>query len=366
MIHLQSRQNSYAALLQNRRKFFLLLAGLLLILLLSVLIAVSLGTIQIAPIETYHIMVYKLFQLDIGNVATQVSPAHIEIIWNIRLPRILLAMIAGSGLALCGTVMQASVQNPLADPYILGISAGASLGATFAILMGSFGPTGIWGTAIGAFTGALAAAGLVMALSGIGGKSSTIKMILAGMIANALFSAFSGFIIYLANNADGIRSIAFWTMGSLAAAKWKTLAFPGLVILMSCVYFMANTRKLNAMLLGEEAATALGVDSSKIRRNNMLMTALITGLVVATCGIIGFVGLIIPHLVRGMFGSDHSRLIPTSIIIGALFLIWADVLARILLPSGELPIGIITALIGAPFFMYVLLKSSVGFGRVGG
>ncbi|MEL7633055.1 MULTISPECIES: iron ABC transporter permease [Sporomusa] len=272
-----------------------------------------------------------------------------------------MAVITGAGLAMCGTAMQSSVQNPLADPYILGISAGASLGATFSILLNASGifsglPTAFW-----AFIGALAASLLVMVLSGIGSQVSTVKMVLAGTIANALFSAFSSFIIYIASSAEGIRTVTFWTMGSLAAAKWNNILHPGLGVLLGSIFLLAQSRNLNALLLGEEAATTLGITLQAVRRNIILVTALLTGLIVSSCGVIGFVGLIIPHIVRGFVGSDHRRLLPSAMLTGALFLIWADVLARTALPSGELPIGIITALIGAPFFMYVLFKNSLGF-----
>jgi iron complex transport system permease protein len=201
-----------------------------------------------------------------------------------------------------------------------------------------------------------------MLLSGIGGQMSTVKMVLAGTVANALFLALSNCIVYIANNAEGIRSVTFWMMGSLAAAKWANLALPALAVTLCCTYFLTQHRILNTMLLGEEAAVTLGIDLAKVRRNYLIITALITGFIVASCGVISFVGLIVPHLVRSLVGSDHQRLIPTAILTGALFLTWADVLARILLPSGELPIGIITALIGAPFFMYILLRQSYGFG----
>ncbi|MBP2638633.1 MAG: transporter [Firmicutes bacterium] len=329
--------------------------------LVSILLAVCMGPVAIAPAEALRILLFKLFHLNIGDIVTQTTRAHIDIIWQLRFPRVLLAVIAGAGLAMCGTAMQASVQNPLADPYILGISAGASLGATFSILLSSSGlltglPTEFW-----AFLGALAAALLVMALAGMGGQLSTVKMVLAGTIANALFLAFSNFIIYMASNAEGIRSVTFWTMGSLASAKWNSILLPAAGVFFCFIFFFAQSRNLNALLLGEEAATTLGISLHTVRRSVILVTALVTGLIVASCGIIGFVGLIIPHIVRGFVGSDHRRLLPASMLTGALLLLWADVLARTALPSGEMPIGIITSLIGAPFFMYVLFKNALGF-----
>lgn len=353
----------YHAVMKKNHTFILVLSGLGIIALLSMLVAVGLGTVKIPPEIAYKIIVYKLFHLNIDNVMSQISPSHMDIIWQIRLPRVILSAIVGAGLAMCGTVMQASVQNPLAEPYILGISAGACLGATFAILIGSASGAllGI-GTTVWAFIGALAASLFVMILSGIGGRMSTVKMVLSGSIASALFIALANLIIYLSNDAEGIRSVTFWTMGSLAAAKWDNLALPVIGVTLCCLYFLFQSRILNTLLLGEEAAITLGINLTYVRRRYMIITALITGLIVSSCGILGFVGLVIPHVVRGLVGSDHRRLMPCTLLIGAIFLTWADVLARILLKSGELPIGIITALVGAPFFMYILFKQSFDFG----
>ncbi len=347
----------YRTFIQERRNFLFLIIGLMGIALLSILLAVCLGTVKILPEESYEIILYKLFNLTLSPMISQISPSHIDIIWEIRLPRVLMAAIIGAGLALCGTVMQASVQNPLAEPSILGISAGAALGATFSILIG--GSSKVFfglGTPFWAFIGALGASFFVLLLSGIGGRMSTVKMVLSGAVASALFIALSNFIVYISNNAEGIRSVTFWTMGSLAAAKWENLALPAISITLSCLFFLFQSRILNALLLGEEAAITLGINLTKIRRVYLIITALVTGIIVAACGSFGFVGLVIPHLVRGLVGSDHRRLLPAAILVGAIFLTWADVLTRVILKSGELPIGIITALIGAPFFMYILSK----------
>lgn len=350
-------------MIHRKRNFMLLLTFLVMAALLSIVIAVCVGTVKIAPEEAYRILLYNMFQVNIGDVANTVPAGHMDIIWQLRLPRVLMALIVGAGLAMCGTVMQATVQNPLAEPYILGIAAGASLGATFSILIGGAG--GIFlgmGTAFWAFLGALLATVLVMLLSGLGGQLSTVKMVLSGAVISALFGAVSNFIIYLSSDAEGMRTVTFWTMGSLAAAKWDNLLIPALGVGLCCVFFLLQARRLNALLLGEEAAITLGIDLLKIRRLYMVLTALITGIIVSACGVFGFVGLVIPHVVRGLVGSDHRRLMPGTILVGAAFLVWADVLARSILKSGDLPIGIITALIGAPFFIHLLFKRSLNFG----
>ncbi|EGO65500.1 FecCD family ABC transporter permease [Acetonema longum] len=346
----------FDTLMRQRHSFNMVLAGLGAAVVLSILLAVCVGIVPISPAEACHIILYKIWTWAGGDTVHQFSPVHADIIWQLRLPRVLMAAVTGAGLALCGAVMQASLQNPLAEPYILGISSGASLGAVFAILVGA----SAFGIPFWAFTGAAVASLLVILLSG-GGPLSSVKMVLAGAIANTLFTAAANFIIYAAGSAEGIRTVAFWTMGSLAAAKWPSLLLPALAVTVSCLFFLSQHRTLNALLLGEETAVTLGIDAAHVRRIYFTITALMTGLIVASCGVIGFVAFVVPHIMRGLAGSDHKRLTPAVILAGALFLTWADVLARTALASGEVPLGIITALIGGPFFMYILWKQSYSF-----
>ena len=316
--------------------------------------AVSAGSVSVPAGDTLAIITAKLT----GNVPA-VDPAVTDIIWSLRVPRVLLAMIAGAGLALAGVVMQASVQNPLAEPFILGIASGASVGATLAILIGSAAiPFGVPGCA---FVGAILATLAVLLLAGIHQRVSTVKLVLAGAAISALCVAATNFIVYMAADVEGMQSAAFWTMGSLADAKWHSLFLPVLIVIALAVYFLSQLRTLD-VLLGEEPAVTLGIDASAKRRLYMGLLALLTGVLVATCGIIGFVGLVVPHLVRSFTGASHRRLLPAALLVGAIFLVIADLLARTLLPAGDLPIGIITALIGAPLFMKLLFGSSGNFG----
>lgn len=357
------RTGKRGSLVHSKSGFALLIATLIMITIISVGIAVSIGQVRIPLAESYRILLTKLTGFQWGATPIEAG-SFTDIIWQIRFPRVLMAMFIGAGLALCGAVMQAAVQNPLADPYILGISSGASLGATFAILIGfgAIGWLGQTGVAFWAFAGAMGASLLVLTLAGIRGKMTSVKLVLAGMVINALCSAFSNFIIYFANNAEGIKTVTFWTMGSLAASGWNKLPLVGIVVLVAILFFLLQSRVLNTMLLGDEAAVTLGINLSVYRRLYMLLTALVTGVMVASCGMIGFVGLIIPHIVRGLVGSDHRKVMPVSVLFGAIFLIWTDVIARSLISSVELPIGIITAMIGAPMFMYMLVKKGYGFG----
>ncbi len=326
--------------------------------------SVSIGQVHIPLQETFRILLYKISSTRLGTLDGISQTSFADIIWYIRLPRALMSLLIGAGLAMCGVVMQASVQNPLADPYILGISSGGALGATFAILIG-FGISGVLGQvgiALWAFIGAFLAAFFVIIISGIGGKVTSTKIVLAGMVINALCNAFSNFIVYFANNAEGIKTVTFWTMGSLASATWNKIPLVSISVIFATIFFLMQGRILNTMMMGNETAVTLGISLNRYLRIYTLVSALVTGIMVANCGTIGFVGLIIPHMVRGVVGSDHNKLLPVSILFGSVFLIWADIIARTLIAQSELPIGIITALIGAPLFMYMLVKKGYGFG----
>lgn len=331
---------------------------------LSIIYSLINGQANISIEDIVQILLTKISGGRLGSLDGVTSNSAVNIIWFVRAPRVILAVFVGMGLAITGAVMQAVVQNPLADPYILGISSGASLGATFAILVG-FGTGSIFsqfGLAFGAFIGAMAAAFGVLVLSGIGGRMTSVKLVLSGSVIGALCSSVSSFIVYLANNAEGIKTVTFWAMGSLASASWNKLAVLSIIVVLITSFFLFQHRILNVMLLGDEAAITLGVPLSKYRKWYLLLAALLTGVIVAYSGMIGFVGLIIPHIVRGLIGSDHKRLLPIVALSGALFMIWADVLSRTIIPNVELPIGIITSVIGAPLFIYIIVKKGYNFG----
>ena len=326
-------------------------------------IALANGQAEITLPQIYQILVYKLSGGWIGSVEG-LPDSTVNIVWFLRMPRIFLSILVGMGLAVSGVVMQAVVQNPLADPYILGISSGASLGATFAILIG-FGSSAFFaqfGVAFGAFVGALIATVLVLVLAAVGGKMTSTKLVLSGLIISALGGALSNLIVYLANNAEGIKSVTFWSMGSLASASWSKLPLVAAFVCLLTLYFLLQARVLNTMLLGDEVAVTLGIRLSFYRKIYMMLSALLTSIIVANSGMIGFVGLIIPHIIRGFVGSDHRILVPLSALSGALFMIWADLFARSILTGVELPIGIITAIIGAPVFIYIIVKKQYQFG----
>ncbi|WJD83581.1 iron ABC transporter permease (plasmid) [Priestia megaterium] len=337
---------------------------LICLIMLSIVYSVSIGQVNIPFKQSMEILIHTLTNGKFGSLNNNESESYLNIILQIRMPRVIFALLIGMGLALCGTVMQAIAQNPLADPYILGISSGASLGATFAILVG-FGSGAFlsqFGVAFGAFVGAMITSIAVLVLSSIGGKATSVKLVLSGVVIGALCSSFSSLIIYFANNVEGIKSVTFWSMGSLASSSWEKTPIMAVVVLSGCGMFLFQHRVLNTMLLGDEAAITLGINLSAYRKFYMIVTALITGTMVAYAGMIGFVGLIIPHISRGIFGADHKRLIPGTLLLGSLFLIWADILSRILINNIELPIGIITSVIGSPLFIYMIVKKGYNFG----
>jgi len=319
---------------------------------ISLLVAVSLGAVKIPILDTYQIIIKQLFH--IGNV-DHIAKSTIAIVWNMRSPRVIMGLIAGAGLALCGSTMQTTVNNPICEPYILGISAGATFGATLLIILGLKSLIGF-----GAFLGAIIATIIVLVIASAGKKITTTSLVLSGVVVNALFSAISNFIISIGANSDNMMTIKFWTMGSLASSSWGSILLPFIIILVACLFFMTQHRIMNAMLMGDEVAITLGISLQKYRMIYMLVIAFITGILVSSCGIIGFVGLITPHIARALVGTSHQKMIPISVILGSLFVIWADVLARCLLANAELPIGIFTALVGAPFFVYIVIKNQKG------
>ena len=322
---------------KSKTLYVVVIIFLMAALVITVITAVSLGQVNIKVSDTYKIIFGKLTHHD--EIFNSSSKAMIAIVWNMRLPRVLLGLLAGAGLALCGCVMQATVNNPISEPYILGVSSGATFGATLLIVMG-----------LGAFVSGGAFVGAVIAT----------VIILAGTVVNALFTAFSNFIISVGANADSIMTIKFWTMGSLANAGWKSIILPAVVVIAVTLFFCTQYRILNTMMLGDETAVTLGINLSLYRKVYMTLIAVVTGVLVSSCGIIGFVGLIIPHISRAFAGTNHKRLVPVVILLGAIFLIWADVLARVLVKNAELPIGIFTALVGAPFFIYIVTKKNYG------
>lgn len=283
---------------------YVVLIGLIILLFFTIIIGVSVGTLRIPFEQTYTIFVEKLLDLEPSNVT------YFGVLWKIRMPRVLMGVVVGAGLSLCGIVMQAVVQNPLAEPFLLGISAGGYLGATMFIILGSgvLGLVSGLGLAFTAFLGALSAAVCVLFLSSFRSSITTTKLILSGTIANALFTAIANFIIVFSGTDNTIARVTYWTMGSLSSAKWDNLLLPTIAVGTVTAYFLTQYRTLNAMLQGEEIAITLGIRLNFYRKIYTLLVAFLTGILVATCGIIGFVGLVIPHIARALVGPRSSEI----------------------------------------------------------
>jgi iron complex transport system permease protein len=324
------------------------------------LAAVAVGTAGVGPAEAAAIVAHRL--LGIGSVTW---PASAEtILWELRVPRVVAGMVVGAGLACAGTVFQALLRNPLADPYIIGTAAGASFGAVTALLLPALLPVAI-GTWAGiglvqalAFTGALATVLVVFTVAR--GRSGTpvIALLLAGYAISSLLAAGVALLMFL--SGDRLTAVVTWLLGSLAGASWPRLAVAAPLIVVSFSLVLVRWRGLNALLLGEQAAAHLGVDLEREKRILTGLAALATSAGVAISGTIGFVGLVVPHLLRLAFGPDHRLLLPASMVYGAALLVLADLGARM---AGGIPVGVVTALIGAPFFLWLLRRSLVAHGR---
>ena len=338
----------------------IILFELLLILLVSMAGALTIGTVSLSVGDVVF-AVYDSLRSSVPIDAPGQGPLH-DIVWLLRMPRILMAACIGAGLATSGVIMQAIVKNPLADPYILGVSSGASLGATAAILLGIGVSLGENFVGISAFIGAFAISLAIVFIANMGGRANAVKLLLAGMALSAVCSAFSSFIVYFANDKDGIQSITYWLMGSMAGAKWSTLQVMIPMSIVIPLFFYTQSKILNLMLLGDDTAITLGVDLHRYRQAYLLVSALLVGFAVYAAGMIGFVGLIVPHVSRMLVGADHRRLLPIAALSGAIFLVWADVLCRVIIPQTELPIGILISMIGAPCFIYLMIKKTYGFG----
>ncbi len=337
--------------------FVLILCG---VLLLSIMIAVTLGSVDISIPTVYKIIWEKIFGSE--RNLTYLKGMTVDIVWYLRLPRLILALAVGMSLSVSGVVMQAVVKNPLADPYILGVSSGASLGATLAILFGVGAIFGEYSIGIMAFLGAFIASILVVALANVGGRSNSVRLILSGMAMSTLCTAISSFFIFATDDAEAIRNITYWLMGSVAGAKWDMIGVVLTASILVTVFFFSQFRTLNLMLLGDDVAITLGKNLEYYRVVYLLVVALAVGFAVYSSGMIGFVGLIIPHVVRMFVGSDHRKVIVFSALLGSVFLVWADVASRMIIQGSELPIGVLTSMIGGPFFIYLMAQNNYGFG----
>ena len=330
--------------------FAIVLGGLCVVVVVSIVLAATLGPADISPSTAWRIAIHQFWP---DLVQAGWLDAHERIVWHVRLPRALLAVLVGATLAVVGTVLQAMVRNPLADPTILGGTAGAAMGAVSVIVLG-WAFAGIYTLPVAAFVGGIIGYGLAFVLASSSGGLSPLRLVLAGIAVSFLFSALTSLLIFISEHNQTARVALFWMLGALGGARWDQLGLPTILLVLGLVYLLGRARALNLLLFGDETATSMGVPPERLRRVLFVVVALLTGTTVALAGGVGFVGLVIPHAARMAVGSDHRRVLPLAALVGALFLLWADVLARLIIQPRELPIGVVTALVGAPVFALLL------------
>lgn len=318
------------------------------VLLVSIVVSTTIGAGELAVAESLQVIGAKL-----GFWESDLSPIRQAIVWELRLPRVLMAVTCGAGLGVCGAVLQSLLRNPLADPYLLGISAGASTGAVTVVVLGL--GVGAAGLTIGACAGSLVAFVLVMVLTAMAGGGRA-RVILAGVAATQLFSALTSYIVIVSADAEQTRGVMFWLLGSLARARWEGVVLTALVCVAALAICLSRAADLDAFAFGERSATSLGVDVRRLRGVLLPTTALLTATLVASAGAIGFVGLVLPHAARLLVGPSHRLSLPTTALLGAILVLWVDALGRMVAAPVEVPVGVITALVGVPVFVALLAR----------
>ncbi|MEU9779566.1 iron chelate uptake ABC transporter family permease subunit [Streptomyces phaeochromogenes] len=333
----------------TRPRLGLLIAAGVALLLLSVAVAITIGPADIRVGDVWSVVASHL-----GWGSSELTPIRDGIVWELRLPRTLLAAVCGAGLAVCGAVMQSLLRNPLADPFVLGVSSGASTGAVIVVVLGVGG--GLVSVSAGAFLGAVLSFGLVLLLSHtLGG--ATDRVVLSGVAAMQLFSALTSFVVMTSADAETTRGVLFWLLGSLSGVGWTDVWVCFAVLAVTLLVCLGYARTLDAFAFGQDAAATLGVSVARTRLVLLCATALLTAALVSSAGAIGFVGLVLPHAARALVGSGHARLLPVTALAGAVFLVWVDTLARTVLDPQEVPVGVVTSLIGVPVFVLVLYRT---------
>lgn len=335
----------------HRVRYGLVLVALAALLLLCVTAGVTIGSVALPPGQVWQILMHRLNPMLVDPTW---PPVRASIVLDARLPRVVLAAVIGAGLAGCGMVLQAVVRNPLADPMLLGVSSGASVGAVAVLVAGA--GLGLFMLPAAAFLGALVALVAVYFLARTGGRMTTLRLILAGVAVAEVLSAVASLLIVTSDDPHKAQSAVRWMLGGLGGATWSTVWIPATAVAVGIAVLLAVTRPLNLLYSGEEAAAALGLDVHRFRAAMFVVVALMVGAMVAVSGAIGFVGLIMPHIVRMLVGADHRRALPAAALLGASFLIACDIAARTVAAPEELPVGVLTALVGGPYFLWLMRR----------
>nr|WP_246422512.1 iron ABC transporter permease [Nocardiopsis mwathae] len=332
----------------------MVVAVLLAVLPIAVTFGIIVGSVGISFADTWRILAHQVVP---GAVEPTWSVAHERIVLTARLPRVLLAAVVGAGLAMVGAVLQTLVRNPLADPLLLGVSSGATFGAVLVTIAG-ITVLGMYSVPLAAFLGALAALLIVYTLARSGGRLTTIRLILSGVVVAQVLSAAASLVIIMSSEPHAAKQVMRWTLGGLGGTTWDMLTLPLITVLVVLVLLGAQAGALNVFQLGDEMATGIGLSADRFRALVFVLTSLATGVLVAVSGPIGFVGLMMPHIARLLVGSDHRRVLPVATLLGAVFLVLADLAARTLASPEEIPVGILTSLCGAPFFLWLMRRDA--------
>jgi iron complex transport system permease protein len=333
-------------------RYRLLLLALTGLLLVSCVVSLGFGAAPVPVEVVWQVLLFKLFGIAPDVPAWTTGQEHI--VWLIRVPRMLLAALVGGGLALIGAVLQAVTRNPLADPHLLGVTSGATLGAVLVVLhIGEL--LGVLTLPLAAFIGALCSMLLVLAIASRHGRLDSDRLLLCGVAVAFVMMAIANLLLFLGDHRAS-SAVMFWMLGGLGLARWELLPIPAISVLLGLTLLLGMARALNALMAGEQTAVTLGLNARSVRLLAFLICSLLTGVLVAISGSIGFVGLMVPHIARRLVGAEHTRLLPVCLLSGSLFLIWVDVAARTLISPEDLPIGIATAAIGGLFFIGLMRK----------
>ncbi len=333
----------------------IVLPALLVVTVLSAVCALAFGS-EMLPVSTVVDVVHSRFG------GPPVTRSELAIVWGIRAPRVLLGLAVGAGLAVAGAVVQTLVRNALADPHLLGVSSGASVGATAVITTGLFAGAGVWALSFGAMIGALGAAILVFTIATLQGGITPLRLVLTGTVTASALSAIASFLVLRTNDSQAAQSVLFWLLGSLAGASWDKLWVPVIVVVLLTAAVFALHGWLDALAAGPDVAASLGIPIRTLRNVLFGVLAALVGTMVAVSGAIAFVGLVIPHVTRMLVGARHRVVLPAAALIGASFLVWVDVVARTSLRPTEIPLSVVTGVIGAPLFLLLLGRRRYRFG----
>ncbi|AWA37623.1 ABC transporter permease [Pseudomonas fluorescens] len=332
------------------RRYALLLIALGAVLLVSCVVSLGFGPARVPVDVVWRILLHKLFGLGVPDW----SAGQEHIVWLIRVPRMLLGALVGAGLALIGAVLQAVTRNPLADPHLLGVTSGATLGAVIVVLhVGEI--VGLLTLPIAAFIGALLSMFLVLGIANRQGRLDSDRLLLCGVAVSFVMMAIANLLLFMGDHRAS-SAVMFWMLGGLGLARWELLAVPALSVLLGLILLIGMARPLNALMAGEQTAVTLGLNARAVRLRVFVIASLMTGVLVSISGSIGFVGLMVPHIARRLIGAEHRRLLPACVLLGSVFLVWVDVAARTLIAPEDLPIGVATAALGGLFFIGLMRR----------